>query len=188
MRFRNRDKADLPIKIKQNGYVAVKVDCTSCKYAFAHRLVMLTWHPTDEAKFLTVDHKDHNKRNNALDNLEWVSAEENRRRAKEDFLPNSTDFALEEISSSWIKFHNAKRKCVGFSIKGTNPSTAKFTCTFSNTAEDIAKFCSRAQGYINNFQSKTFNDYTTAFSNGSNSSDLKKYCGLHIIPIWRYKA
>jgi hypothetical protein len=52
----------------------------------AHRVVMLTWRPTANAENLTVDHLDHNKRNNSLDNLEWVSEEENLRRAKADLI------------------------------------------------------------------------------------------------------
>lgn len=85
-RFRNRDKADLPIKINQRGYCCVKVDCTTCKAMLAHRLVMLTWRPTDEAENLTVDHKNHNKRDNSLENLEWVTYEENVKRAEIDFI------------------------------------------------------------------------------------------------------
>jgi len=38
---------------------------------------------------LTVDHLDHNKRNNCVDNLEWVTDSENKRRAKEDHLPSA---------------------------------------------------------------------------------------------------
>lgn len=85
-RFRNRDKANLPIKINQRGYCCVKVDCTTCKAMLAHRLVMLTWRPTDEAENLTVDHKNHNKRDNSLENLEWVTYEENIKRAEIDFV------------------------------------------------------------------------------------------------------
>ena len=49
---------------------------------------MLTWRPIPGAEDLTVDHLDHNKRNNALTNLEWVTREENLRRAGEDHLDN----------------------------------------------------------------------------------------------------
>ena len=85
-RFRNKSKADLPIKIGNGGYCYVKVDCATCHYMLAHRLVMLTWRPTPDAENLTVDHKDHNKRNNALLNLEWVTKEENEARAKDDLI------------------------------------------------------------------------------------------------------
>ena len=85
-RFRNQSKADLPVKIGNGGYCYVKVDCASCHYILAHRLVMLTWRLTPDAENLTVDHKDHNKRNNALSNLEWVTKEENEARAKDDLI------------------------------------------------------------------------------------------------------
>lgn len=54
------------------------------KYMLLHRLVMLTWKPTPEAEMLTVDHLNHNKRDNSLDNLEWVTVEENQVRATRD--------------------------------------------------------------------------------------------------------
>ena len=35
---------------------------------------------------LTVDHLDHNKRNNSVENLEWVTRAENMRRARADYI------------------------------------------------------------------------------------------------------
>ena len=81
--FKNEFKQDLPIKVCSNGYCKIK---TNCGYKSAHRLVMLTWKPIPDAENLTVDHLDHNKRNNELSNLEWVTGEENLKRAKEDFI------------------------------------------------------------------------------------------------------
>ena len=81
--FKDEHKEDLPFKTTTSGYLNVK---TRCGYKLAHRLVMLTWRPIPGAEDLTVDHLDHNKRNNALTNLEWVTREENLRRADEDHL------------------------------------------------------------------------------------------------------
>jgi hypothetical protein len=85
-RFRSRDKRDLPINIEQSGYCTVYCGGTAHKHVKAHRVVMLTWRPTANAENLTIDHLDHNKRNNALDNLEWVTEAENQRRAQADFV------------------------------------------------------------------------------------------------------
>lgn len=41
-------------------------------------------------KDLTVDHLDHNKRNNSVSNLEWVTKEENLHRAQIDHLDFSS--------------------------------------------------------------------------------------------------
>lgn len=85
-RFRTRDKKDLPIKVGNGGYCYVYCEGTINQYRLAHRVVMLTWCPTDDAENLTVDHLDHNKRNNAVDNLEWVTKEENLSRAEKDYI------------------------------------------------------------------------------------------------------
>ena len=81
--FKDEHKQPVPIMINQRGYVAIK---TKNGVQMAHRMVMKTWMPTEDMDNLTVDHLDHNKRNNAVDNLEWVSRKENLRRAKKDFI------------------------------------------------------------------------------------------------------
>ena len=85
-KFRDEHKQPIPIKLNQNGYIVIK---TRNGYQTAHRLVMKTWMPTEDMDNLTVDHLDHNKRNNCVDNLEWVTDSENKRRAKEDHLPSA---------------------------------------------------------------------------------------------------
>ena len=84
--FRNRDKKDVPIQVGNNGYCWIYCGGTAHKHLLAHRVVMLTWRPTPNAEHLTIDHLNHNKRDNSLENLEWVTKAENIRRAKADHL------------------------------------------------------------------------------------------------------
>lgn len=81
--FKNEHKQPLPIKVNGKGYCLIK---TEAGLKLAHRVVMLTWKPIPNAEDLTVDHLDHNKRNNSVDNLEWVTKEENLKRASDDHI------------------------------------------------------------------------------------------------------
>ena len=82
--FKTDKKKNLKVKTTgAGGYLCVK-SYKAEKYILAHRLVMMTWRPRSDVSSMTVDHLDHNKRNNRLSNLEWVTEEENRRRAAED--------------------------------------------------------------------------------------------------------
>ena len=81
--FKDRQKRRLPIRVNQNGYCMIK---TERGLVLAHRLVMFTWKPIPNAESLTVDHLNHNKRDNSVENLEWVTRRENQLRAKNDFV------------------------------------------------------------------------------------------------------
>lgn len=61
----------------RNGYVYYLVSKNGkSKNSRAHRLVALTFIPTNDTK-LQVNHKDGNKTNNRVDNLEWCTQSEN---------------------------------------------------------------------------------------------------------------
>jgi len=47
------------------------------KYKFVHRMVLETFCPIENSKDLVVNHKDGNRLNNSLDNLEWCTQKEN---------------------------------------------------------------------------------------------------------------
>lgn len=51
------------------------------KTLYVHRLLMETFKPCNQMNQLTVNHKDGNKGNNDLDNLEWCSQSENNQHA-----------------------------------------------------------------------------------------------------------
>lgn len=64
----------------KNGYIK---NCLthkdgSQKFYFRHRLVMICFNYIENYDQLQVNHKDGNKLNNSLDNLEWCTNQENR--------------------------------------------------------------------------------------------------------------
>lgn len=98
-RFRDIEKKPMPLKVGNDGYMK----CWSThlrKWCSCHRVVAEVWMPTFAMERLTVDHLDHNKRNNAIDNLEWVE----QARARRDFLRTSktiNDTFMEKRRLKW---------------------------------------------------------------------------------------
>lgn len=77
---KDEHKKNVAAKINGNGYFVVHVNG---RFYTIHRLVLMTWRPLpNDGTPMTVDHLDSNRRNNHLENLEWVSQEENLRRAE----------------------------------------------------------------------------------------------------------
>ena len=98
--FMDENKKIIPVKINQNGYVLIK---TAYGFETAHRLVMKTWRPTAAMDKLTVDHLDHNKRNNSVENLEWVTRAENLKRARADYVDENAKPKKEKKKINTIK-------------------------------------------------------------------------------------
>lgn len=61
-----------------NGYLRICLSKNNIRKNFLiHRLVIETYNPVDNMENLQVNHLDENKRNNNLNNLQWVSSKEN---------------------------------------------------------------------------------------------------------------
>lgn len=67
------------VSYKKCGYLEVRltVDNNKSIYRTIHRLVLSTFNPVDNMENMEVNHKDENKHNNNLENLEWVTSKEN---------------------------------------------------------------------------------------------------------------
>lgn len=127
------------------GYlsVCVKKKNGEKKYILLHRLVLSTWQPREDMDYLTVDHKNHNKRDNSLKNLEWVTEKENSNRAKMDQLEISIANILinkEENKhfDSKIIFHRGQQ-FVNFSSVEEAVKMVKIFNSNSGSEEEIVK-------------------------------------------------
>lgn len=77
-RVKNIFNKEIIPKINKNGYCDIRTPNRG--YARVHRLVMEAFMPLNEEERklnLQVNHKDYNRQNNCLSNLEWVTASEN---------------------------------------------------------------------------------------------------------------
>lgn len=80
-----------------NGYKMIKLyneKHPNGRLCLIHRLVLSTYNPILEN--LDVNHKDGNKENNHLNNLEWVSKSQNTQHAHENGLFSSRDKLTKE--------------------------------------------------------------------------------------------
>jgi hypothetical protein len=188
--IKNKSKADVAPKIMQNGYVVIYVGGSSPHWMLLHRLVMLTWKPTPEAEDLTVDHLDHNKRNNALSNLEWVTREENERRAAEDYLRESTlvgnDVIVSKPSKPTTKKKQNAADIIGVVIRGKVFSGATMPPVFikRDDGEALLDFCTPYVGKVNNFTVKALRDILKDIYSGKNCNGYKKWCGFEILAAY----
>ena len=91
----------------KKGYLVYSLQCKDgAKRLFDfHRLLLETFCPCENMKKLTVNHKDGNKKNNTLDNLEWLTNEDNLRHSG---IAKLTDSDVRRIRIAYN---------IGFSIK-----------------------------------------------------------------------
>ena len=155
-RFRNQDKKDIPIQIGDNGYCMVYCGGTVHRHLSAHRVVMLTWRPTDNAENLTVDHLDHNKRNNALDNLEWVTVDENQRRASADYINIKLEGdpeMVKKVDVSVVGMQSPPTKYLyyirlrGGAILSVEQFAEAFFPVFGNSTKGVGIVCNTVQDF-----------------------------------------
>ena len=115
---------------------------------------MLTWKPIPYAESLTIDHLNHNKRENTIYNLEWVTRKENLNRACNDLIK------IQENEESKI---NKQSDFIIYANK------AKF-----NSFDDAAKWIAKKNGMKENT-----NLDMVKKSIFSSIRTQKKYCNIN---------
>ena len=183
--FRDKYKRPIPIKINSSGYVILPIGYDN-GYPVAHRIVMKTWCPTMGMEELTVDHLDHNKRNNAVENLEWVTYAENQRRARKDYVSDEpkkkknvertykdsyslSDFDFYVRGKYYPTIEEAYR--AGCEILCSENSIGNLN---SLTIEGLTNHYNKFVNICNNGNNATKNQILSGMYNN------KKYCGLKI--------
>lgn len=182
--IRNRDKKDIAPKVKNNGYLAVKVYGSLNRYMSLHRVIMLTWKPTPEAEKLTVDHLDHNKRNNALSNLEWVTRTENESRARRDFLAEDKKKKGKEIIIKEKK-EKVVKTILGITVYSNNKQH-KLEPVFIplNETDKIHEVLAPFYGRVSSLTKKSVDKIVKNLLDGTNGTGSKKYCGFNFQAKW----
>lgn len=88
-------KKKLKGKVSKNGYRTLLINHNGIrKYILEHRLILSAFDCNSDNK-RTVNHKDGNKLNNALNNLEWATDSENQNHAIENgFINHKINYTI----------------------------------------------------------------------------------------------
>ena len=123
----------LSFLLQKNGYAKVMLSKeNTVKNADLHRLVAETFIANPNNK-TTVNHKDGNKENNKIDNLEWATQKENNNHA----AANGLNLFLKKLSVDQIK--KMRKEYIPYSRKfGAVALSKKYNCSI-NTARLIVE-------------------------------------------------
>ena len=77
------EKEVMPFQVR--GYWAVRIDGRLNKHYMVHRLVAMTWLKDTYKEGLEVNHKNKNRGDNSVENLEWVTRAENEAHKRETY-------------------------------------------------------------------------------------------------------
>lgn len=130
--FKDEHKRNIACKVRSNYFWV----SANNKWILAHRAVLLTWRPLPvDGEPMTVDHLNNNTRDNRLCNLEWVTEEENLRRAKENILRESK---LENIAKTKLPELPFKRPLLSTNLHFTCHDSVPYTILLNKVSnEDI---------------------------------------------------
>lgn len=121
-RVRRNDGLLLHQRVDKYGYASVHLRSNGRRSnRFVHRLVCQAFNPIASPQPMEVDHINCNKLDNHIENLEWVTGDENRRRAMENALIGRPCKAIVGTSNigKVVRFNSLTEAAeYGFSLTG----------------------------------------------------------------------
>lgn len=113
---------------KNSGYLEVRLTTDANKYVYrlVHRLVLAAFNPVENMDVMEVNHKDENKHNNKLENLEWMTSQENcnyGNRNKRLSEKQGVKVLCEETNTIYNSFTEASK------LTGIDKSSINMCCT-----------------------------------------------------------
>lgn len=130
---RTQEKYHREIKqsVQANGYVNVIFNDDEGKSInkLVHRLVLETFVPQpDEENDWVVDHIDNDKENNRLENLQWLTREDNLKKRDEDGSPlNKSLWVYDRDLNKFTKYNSRLEACEVMNVKPSNLTNAILT-------------------------------------------------------------
>ena len=105
----NQNGTEKKLTPNYKGYLTVNLSYEGKQHLKrVHRLVAQTYIPNPDNK-PDVNHKDGNKQNNRVDNLEWVTNQENHWHASRERLLHTTPVDMLDLQGNYIRtFHSLK--------------------------------------------------------------------------------
>ena len=144
--------------INHNGYCILNFSSKGKSKGFAiHTIVAKTFLSNNDKNKNQVNHKDGNKQNNNVDNLEWVTAKEN------------TQHSVNTLGNNKIGINNPNSK----RIYGYDNKTKELKYKFDSVA-DAAKY------FVSN--GKNFRYIQNIICQVANNKNKKSYKGC----VWKY--
>lgn len=197
-RIRLKDKSDYEIKTGEGycWYYSEERKKQKKDYIIPiHRLVMLTWRPIESTTRMTVDHKDHNRRNNHLSNLAWLTPEENVQRGLDDSIVFSSKVGV-MLHTEFQKIKEEKKqkqpnspvqtsvvKHLLVTVKGEcGPYRTGLRMDIKPTEAEIITLAGTLDRALNraDFCQHTFKQICRDIVSGKNSTGSKNYFGFEI--------
>ena len=95
-RIRHFEEKECLPSVTSSGYFELNIGGRNGEKWLLHRLVAFVW-LENKSNYSTIDHLDENKGNNSVENLQWVTLEENIKRE----WKNSKGFDLQKAYKNW---------------------------------------------------------------------------------------